>query len=63
MHAAANLDKLMSTLENKHVLMGVDKLGLGKDSLAFLGYLLIEGELHCDPAKTDCIEQLVLPEI
>ena len=54
-HAASNLDKLMSTLEDKHVLVGVDKLGLGEDSLAFLGYLLVEGELHCDPAKTTCI--------
>ena len=63
LHAAANLDKLMGTLENKHMLMGVDKLGLGEDSLAFLGYLLIKGELHCDPDKTACIKQLVLPDI
>ena len=61
-HAASNLDKLMSTLEDKHVLVGVDKLGLGEDSLAFLGYLLVEGELHCDPAKTACIQKLVPPE-
>ena len=26
-HTAANLDKLMGTLDNKHMLLGVDKLG------------------------------------
>ena len=30
LHAASNLDKLMSTLEDKHVLVGVDKLGLAR---------------------------------
>ena len=27
-----------------------------------MGYLLVEGKLHCDPAKTMCIKKLVPPE-
>ena len=44
------------------MLAGADKLGLGKNSMAFLGYLLKAGELHCDPAKTEAIARFVLPK-
>ena len=60
--AISNLDKLLAALEDRHVLVGVDKLGLGEESLALLGYLLIEGELHPDPSKMECIRQLPPPE-
>ena len=52
----------MQALEDRHVLAGVDKLGLGEESMAFLGYQLKAGKLHCDPAKTDAISHLVPPE-
>ena len=60
--AAANLNTVMQALEDRHVLAGADKLGLGEESMAFLGYQLKAGELHCDPAKTDAISRLVPPE-
>ena len=41
---------------------GADKLELGSTQLPFLGYLLVEGELRCDPAKTTAIEWLIPPE-
>ena len=60
--AAKSLNSIMQALENQHVLAGADKLGLGEDSMAFLGYLLKVGELHCDPTKTEAIAYLVPPE-
>ena len=50
--AANSLYSIMQALEDRHMLVGADKLGLNKDSMAFLGYLLKAGKLHCDPAKT-----------
>ena len=59
---ARNLDTMMQALESFHVQAGGDKLELGSTALPFLGYLLREGELHCDPAKTAAIERLIPPE-
>ena len=42
------------------MLAGADKLGLGEESMAFLGYQLKSGELHCDLAKTDAISHPIL---
>ena len=53
--AANSLNTILQALEDRHVLAGAGKLGLGKDSIAFLGYLLKAGKLHCDPAKTEAI--------
>ena len=61
-NCAHNLDLMMQSLEAYHVQAGGDKLQLGSTALPFLGYLLKEGELHCDPAKTAAIERLIPPE-
>ena len=53
--AANSLNSIMQALENGHMLAGADKVGLCEDSMAFLGYLLKAGELHCDPAKREAI--------
>lgn len=60
--AAQNLRTMMQALSSRHVLAGADKLGLGWLEMPFLGYLLKEGQLHCDPAKTEAIGRLVPPE-
>ena len=60
--ATKSINSIMQALEDQHVLAGADKLGLSKDSMAFFGYLLKTGELHCDPAKTEAIARLVPPE-
>ena len=57
--AANSLNAIMQALEDQHMLAGADKLGLGKDSMAFLRYLLKSGELHCDPTKMEAISRLV----
>lgn len=61
--AAVNLNTGMQALENSHVFLGAGKLGLGEESMVFLGYQLKAGELHCDPAKTEAISRLVAPEM
>ena len=60
--ATSSLNSIMQALQDQHVLAGADKLGLGKDSMAFLGYLLKAGKLHCDPAKTEAIARPVPPQ-
>ena len=60
--AARQLDSMLQALESSHVLVGADKLGLGATAMPFLGYLLVRGELHCDPAKTEAISRLEPPE-
>ena len=60
--SAQNLRTMMQALSSRHVLAGADKLGLGWLEMPFLGYLLKEGQLHCDPAKTEAIGRLVPPE-
>ena len=59
---ARNLNLMLEALESYHVQAGGDKLELGSTALPFLGYLLKEGELHCDPSKTAAIERLIPPE-
>ena len=53
---------MLRALEAYHVQAGADKLGLGDTAMPFLGYLLVKGELHCDPQKTEAIARLVPPE-
>ena len=60
---ARSLNTMLEALESYHVQAGGDKLELGSTALPFLGYLLKEGELHCDPAKTAAIERLIPPEM
>ena len=60
--ATNSLNAIMQALEDRHMLEGAGKLGLGKDSMAFVGYQLKAEELHCDPAKTEAISRLVPPE-
>ena len=62
-NCARSLNTMLEALESYHVQAGGDKLELGSTALPFLGYLLKEGELHCDPAKTAAIERLIPPEM
>ena len=59
---AHNLNLMLEALESYHVQAGGDKLELGSTALPLLGYLLKEGELHCDPSKTAAIKHLIPPE-
>ena len=53
---------VQGSLAGEALASGVDKLGLGWLELPFLGYLLKEEQLHCDPAKTEAIARLIPPE-
>jgi hypothetical protein len=48
-------------LEDKHLLAGADKVFLGLTSIAFLGFLLKEGQVLPDPSKVEAIHALIPP--
>lgn len=59
--AAANAAQLFAMLVDHHLLAGADKVHMGLEEIAFLGFLLEGGNVHPDPEKTAAIDRLLPP--
>ena len=59
--AAAHAALLFAMLEERHLLAGADKVFVGLETIAFLGFQLTGGTVSPDPEKTAAISRLLPP--